>query len=134
MEQQGLDLFTQRSNNDSFYSVQGLIAQLHPQLIWPCETSTPSGPTAIHQFHWNSKTPVLSCIPVGTVSARVGKTLTAVFLRNTSGYQDRRCLCLFWCIGTTTLLEESTGNPFILFTPPNIWKSAQKTLLIPKFS
>lgn len=31
-------------------------------------------------------------------------------------------------------MEEFTGNPFILFTPPVIWKPAQKTLQIQKCS
>lgn len=86
VEEQGLDLFTKRSNNDSFYSVQGLIALLHPPLIWPCETSAPSRPTAIHQFHWNSKTPVLAKLhtsgySVGTCWQDTGRCVSGKHMR-----------------------------------------------------
>lgn len=58
-------------NNDLFYTLQSLM------IISNRYTFTLRAGTIKHFFQ--------SCMPVGTVSARVGKSLSMVFLRNTPG-------------------------------------------------
>lgn len=46
----------------------------------------------------------LSCVPVDTMVARVGRLLRTVFLKNTRGYQGGQCLLV--CTGPTTTMRD----------------------------